>query len=68
MPAFAADSAGRRLGRGGGSYDRALPMAAADAVVAAVLFTGEDGHRVPVDEWDKPVNAIVTPAGFVRLG
>ena len=45
-PALAVDAAGRRLGQGGGSYDRAL--ARTDAPVLAVVFDDELIESVPV--------------------
>jgi 5-formyltetrahydrofolate cyclo-ligase len=67
VPAFAVDGLGRRLGRGGGSYDRALQRVAAGIPVAALLFADEVVRAVPVDEWDRPVSAVVTPAGWRDL-
>jgi 5-formyltetrahydrofolate cyclo-ligase len=67
VPALAVARDGTRLGRGGGSYDRALARCAPDAVVAALLFDGEVVDRLPRDDWDVPVAAAVTPAGWVRL-
>jgi 5-formyltetrahydrofolate cyclo-ligase len=67
VPAFAVDRAGNRLGRGGGSYDRALARAATTAPVGALLFTGEVQAELPVDEWDRPVTAAVTPQGWQPL-
>lgn len=67
VPAFAVDLAGRRLGRGGGSYDRALVRVTADTVTAGVLFDSEHIADVPVDSWDQPVSAIVTPSGWRTL-
>jgi len=67
VPAFAVDPAGRRLGRGGGSYDRALARVAPDVPVVAVLFDAEFVPEVPVDAWDRRVSAIVTPAGWKTL-
>jgi 5-formyltetrahydrofolate cyclo-ligase len=64
VPAFAVDPAGRRLGRGGGSYDRALARTPATATVSALLFEDELVAEVPVDEWDRPVSAVVTPSGW----
>ena len=68
VPAFAVDGRGRRLGRGGGSYDRALSRAASDALVAALLFGGEVIDEVPTDDWDMPVHAVVTEDGWRRVG
>jgi 5-formyltetrahydrofolate cyclo-ligase len=67
VPALAVARDGTRLGRGGGSYDRALARCSRDAIVAAVLFDGELVDRLPRDEWDVPVAAAVTPTGWLRL-
>ncbi len=66
-PALAVDAEGRRLGQGGGSYDRAL--ARAGAPVIAVLFDDEVLDRVPAEPHDRPVAGVLTPgAGLRRLG
>jgi 5-formyltetrahydrofolate cyclo-ligase len=67
VPAFAVDLAGRRLGRGGGSYDRALARVPAGTPVAALIFAGELIERVPTEPWDQPVTAVVSPAGWLDL-
>jgi len=67
VPAFAVDPAGHRLGRGGGSYDRALARVAEGTPVAALLYSDELVPQVPVDDWDRPVTAIVTPDGWREL-
>ena len=67
LPAFAVDRAGRRLGRGGGSYDRALARVPAGTPTAALLFDDELVDEVPVDDWDRPVSAVVTPSGWLDL-
>ena len=64
-PALAVDSAGRRLGQGGGSYDRALTRTSAP--VLAVVFDDELLESVPVQAHDRPVNGTLTPLGGVRL-
>jgi 5-formyltetrahydrofolate cyclo-ligase len=66
VPALAVDGAGRRLGRGGGSYDRALPRAL--GLVVALLHDGELRDVVPAEPHDVRVDAVVTPSGgLVRL-
>ena len=54
-PALAVDGAGRRLGQGGGSYDRAL--ARTSAPVLAVVFDDELLDSVPVAAARPPASA-----------
>jgi 5-formyltetrahydrofolate cyclo-ligase len=67
VPAFAVDLAGNRLGRGGGSYDRALARVEPATPVAALLFSDEFRTEVPRDPWDLPVSAICRPEGWQDL-
>jgi 5-formyltetrahydrofolate cyclo-ligase len=66
VPALAVDRSGRRMGRGGGSYDRALTRAAAPVV--ALLHDDELIEEVPAEPHDRPVHGVITPTeGFVAL-
>ncbi len=66
VPALAVDRAGTRLGRGGGSYDRAL--ARAGGLVVAALHRGELVDHLPADPHDRPVHGAVVPGpGLVLL-
>ncbi len=67
VPAFAVDRQGHRLGRGGGSYDRALARVPAGTVVAALVFETELVERVPTDPWDRSVTAAVRPSGWLEF-
>jgi 5-formyltetrahydrofolate cyclo-ligase len=67
VPAFAVDHTGMRLGRGGGSYDRALARVGADATVVALLHSGELLTFVPTAQWDRPVTAVVTATGWLDV-
>lgn len=67
VPALAVALDGTRLGRGGGSYDRALRRVPPGTPVAALLFDGELLDTLPGEAWDVPVRAAVTPAGWRRL-
>jgi 5-formyltetrahydrofolate cyclo-ligase len=68
VPALAVDRRGTRLGRGGGSYDRALARVAADVLTVALLHDGEAVDELPCEEHDVPVRAFATPdRGTVRL-
>lgn len=66
VPALAVDRAGHRLGRGGGSYDRALRRAT--GLIVALLYDGELAEALPAEAHDVAVAAVVTPSGgLVRL-
>lgn len=69
IPAVAVDRRGVRLGRGGGSYDRALARVKPGVEVVAVLHDGElRAQPLPAEPHDRPVSAVVLPqAGLVRL-
>ena len=67
VPALAVDAAGGRLGRGGGSYDRALARVRPGIPVIALLYSGELVPAVPTEPHDRPVTAALTPDGFVDL-
>lgn len=69
VPGLAADHTGARLGQAGGCYDRSLPYADPGATVVVVLHPGEIlPDPIPVDPWDRPVDAALTADGLTRLG
>lgn len=63
VPALAVDHRGVRLGRGAGYYDRALPLAAPDTPVLAVVRDEELLAWLPAEAHDIPVNGVLTPGG-----
>jgi 5-formyltetrahydrofolate cyclo-ligase len=68
-PGLAVDGAGLRLGRGGGSYDRALARLPAAAWSCVLLYADEVvDTALPVDPHDQRVRAAATPEGIVRFG
>jgi 5-formyltetrahydrofolate cyclo-ligase len=67
VPAVAVDRTGVRLGRGGGSYDRALTRVGPGTLIAAVLYPEELVERLPAEPHDVRVHAVVTPDGLTRL-
>lgn len=67
VPALAVAHDGTRLGRGGGSYDRALARVPAGVPRVALLFDGELVAELPREPWDQPVTAVITPSGLRRL-
>ncbi|MEV6867785.1 5-formyltetrahydrofolate cyclo-ligase [Streptosporangium subroseum] len=67
VPALAVDrSTGIRLGRGGGSYDRALARVGPNVPTVALLHQGELLDGVPAEPHDLPVRYAATPGGIVR--
>ena len=58
-PGTAFDPACNRMGMGGGYYDRYLPRCT-NARVAMVAFEVQKVNAVPVDPWDRPVEAVFT--------
>jgi 5-formyltetrahydrofolate cyclo-ligase len=67
VPALAVDRSGMRLGRGGGSYDRALGRVRAGTLTVAALYPGEFVDALPAEPHDLRVDAVVTPEGVTRL-
>ncbi|MCQ2149251.1 MAG: 5-formyltetrahydrofolate cyclo-ligase [Bacteroidales bacterium] len=59
IPGLAFDASGRRLGRGKGFYDRLLPVL--HCPVAGVCFDSHFVEKVPVDDYDMPVDLVITP-------
>lgn len=66
VPGLAASVSGDRLGRGGGSYDRALARVRDGVPVALLLHEDETDLDVPTDPHDRQVTHVVTPAGVSR--
>lgn len=67
-PALAVDELGMRVGRGGGSYDRALARLRAPLpMIVALVHDGELIAEVPAEPHDRPVHAVITPAGRFPL-
>ena len=68
VPALAVDRRGRRLGRGGGSYDRALARVGGAVPTVALLYDDELVDEVPAGPHDQPVRLVAQPAqGIIRL-
>lgn len=64
VPALAVDRTGVRLGRGGGSYDRALARVAPTTPVIALLYDDEVHDTLPVEPHDQRVSGVITPSGL----
>ena len=62
VPALAVDANGVRLGRGGGSYDRALARVSGQVPTIGLIYDGELLPRVPFEPHDRVVRAVARPA------
>lgn len=67
VPALAVDERGHRLGRGGGSYDRALARVPVGTFVCAILNDSELLRRVPIEPHDRAVTAVATERRIIRF-
>ncbi len=67
VPGLAVSSTGMRLGRGGGSYDRALARVPVGTFTCVLLYDDEADRAVPAEPHDRPVTAAATPAGIRRF-
>ena len=60
VPALAFDDRCNRLGRGGGFYDRFLANPELDAVCVGVCFTEQIVDELPINDYDRSVDIVVT--------
>ncbi len=68
VPCQAVEPGGYRLGKGGGFYDRFLSDPALHAASVLAAFEEQVVDRVPLEPWDRPVEAIVTDGRTCLLG
>ena len=69
VPLLAYDRNGRRLGYGGGYYDRTIAeyRATNSAVAVGFAFSGQELDCVPADEFDQMLDAVVTECGVIQF-
>lgn len=68
IPALAVDRGGRRLGQGGGWYDRMLPLRRDGVGVFAMVYDDElVPGPLPTEEHDEVVDAVITPSAWFLL-
>lgn len=67
VPGLAVSPTGLRLGRGGGSYDRALARVPVGTFTCVLLHDGETDRDVPGEPHDRAVGAAATPSGVRRF-
>ena len=68
LPLVGFDRRGRRLGMGGGFYDRTLAFRAARPVppprLVGVAYAAQEVDTLPDEAWDVPLDAVVTERGL----
>ncbi|MBL8536954.1 MAG: 5-formyltetrahydrofolate cyclo-ligase [Hyphomonadaceae bacterium] len=68
-PLLAFDRAGRRLGQGGGHYDRIISLHRAHGAVAVGLaYAEQEMGQVPAGAHDALLDWVITPSEAVRCG
>lgn len=68
VPAVACDLRGYRLGYGGGYYDRMLSSPEwASKPTIGIVFEFACLPQLPIDCWDKPMQAVCTETGLMTL-
>jgi 5-formyltetrahydrofolate cyclo-ligase len=65
-PGLAWDRTGRRLGRGGGFYDRLLASSEWKGFRCGTFFAAQELPTVPADPWDVLLDAVVTETELWR--
>jgi 5-formyltetrahydrofolate cyclo-ligase len=68
-PLLAFDRKGRRLGQGGGYYDRALEALRARKPVflLGLAYVGQETHGLPVEPHDQRLDAILTENAYIAV-
>jgi 5-formyltetrahydrofolate cyclo-ligase len=71
VPLLAFDAQGRRLGYGGGYYDRTLEKLRQErrgVVAVGVAFSAQEAQDLPEEEFDARLDWIVTEKGARAFG
>ncbi len=70
IPALAVDESGARIGKGGGFYDRVLAELPSHRPIRIAVVFDDDllgPGSVPVESYDRPVHAALTPTRLQRF-
>jgi len=65
VPGLAFTAAGRRLGRGGGFYDRLLPQRRPQSTAIGICYALQVRDDLPIESHDQDVDAVVTEHGLL---
>jgi 5-formyltetrahydrofolate cyclo-ligase len=68
-PLLAFDRKGRRLGQGGGYYDRALEALRArkSVFLLGLAYVGQETHGLPIEPHDQRLDAILTESAYIAV-
>lgn len=66
VPVVGWSAGGRRLGRGGGWYDRVLPRLTLPTI--GVAYDCQQRDRIPIEPWDASLDYIVTESRLIECG
>lgn len=67
VPGVLFDRLGRRLGRGGGHFDRLLARARADALRIGCSYSDRIVDELPVGRFDIPMHLVLTEGELIRV-
>ena len=67
VPGVAFDLKGNRLGYGGGYYDRFFSLLKPGTPLVALVFDLQIVPAVPIDEWDRPVDCVITDQRLIEI-
>jgi 5-formyltetrahydrofolate cyclo-ligase len=68
VPGVAFDIKGNRLGYGGGYYDRFFLQLKPGVLLAALVFDLQIQPEIPVEEWDRRVDMVITEKRIIKTG
>jgi 5-formyltetrahydrofolate cyclo-ligase len=69
-PLLGFDRKGRRLGQGGGTYDRTLAnlRAFGRVFVLGLAYSGQEVDEVPAEPHDQRLDAVLTETAYLEFG
>ena len=69
-PVLGFDRQGRRMGQGGGTYDRTLAnlRAQGGVFVLGLAYCGQEVDEIPSEPHDQRLDAVLTEAGYTEFG
>ena len=66
VPGLGFDRRGRRLGRGGGHYDRTFPPGTSAPMLVGLAFSSQLVDEIPNGAHDRSMDGVLTECGWIR--